>query len=517
MDLPLLNKIKVHIGQYVNRNLLFDILESKRIVKVGIYFDDLNMDIALNKLSLLEKARIFQDLGHEIVVIFNDYKYKDSLSESNILERIKVLSNGISVIVNIKKAKIVRNSTYQLSSKLIITSQDRFLADIEKNNITIELISFEDRVLVKHLHYNRLNDKCLLILDSSYATKILANIKLTKSLSYISRKLEEVSKKLLPDIMFKYSDLQKETCCCILQELKSTNRDVFKKARSKIILNILGKIFPSDINKFTLKYLIALQKLKVSVIIATYNGIDFLPEAIDSLFRQFYKNIEIIIIDDGSIDGTKQYCNYIQNKYRGVYNIKYFYQKNKGVGSARNIGLRKATGDLITIFDQDDYMLEDGIIDRVIPFINNPVIDVVYAKRDTLLDDGYKRIRQKRYEPYHDDGFIMFKTKEEQFSYLIKRQVTFGANTMMYRKKILKKTGLFYEERKFMGLEHNAFLLNVFNNYFVNFVDSVVYLMRRNHTGNHLSKRFENNSLRKEIFTNTLLPKVLKELKIYKK
>ena len=68
-----------------------------------------------------------------------------------------------------------------------------------------------------------------------------------------------------------------------------------------------------------------------------------------------------------------------------------------------------------------------------------------------------------------------------------------------------------------MGLEHNAFLLMVFNNYFATFVDSVSYLMRRNHTSDHLSKKFENNSLRKEIFTHALLPKVLKDLKISKK
>ncbi|MFH1610918.1 MAG: glycosyltransferase family A protein [Patescibacteria group bacterium] len=528
MDLSLLNKINNNTKQYINHDLLFDIIESKRIVKVGVFIDNLNEDISLIKLPLLEKISIFQELGHNVVIVFNDYRYKDLLSEKQISERINMFLNSVSKIINTENIEVIRNSVYQQTSTFktkckqkqyflgnisrLKEEQINLLVDMKENNIIIGLIEFNQKKIIEFLYNNKLiNRVSTLILKPSRA---LVDVKLSDNLQNICKQLGKVSRKVLSDILSDYSNFSEEDQYIISQELRSSNLYVFRKAKSKVILNVLGKLFSSNIRDFSLEYLRSLQKLKVSVIIAAYNRVDFLPESINSLLKQFYKNIEIIIVDDGSVDGTKQYCKYLIRKYNNKYDIKYIYQKNRGVGSARNLGLKRAVGDLVTILDHDDYMLEDGIIDRVIPFIDNPKINIVYAKRDTLLNDNYNRIRQKHHEPYHDDGFTKLKTKEDHFLYLLKKQVTFGANTMMYRRKVLKKVGFFYEDRKFMGLEHNAFLLKIFKNYLVYFVDKVVYLMRRNHVDDHLSKKFENNTLRSEIFINKLLPKVLKELNV---
>lgn len=89
---------------------------------------------------------------------------------------------------------------------------------------------------------------------------------------------------------------------------------------------------------------------KVSVIIPVYNRISMAIEAIHSALKQTHKNIEIIIVNDGSTDDTKPLTE-IAKKHK---NIKYFTQKNKGVSAARNLGITKATGEYIAFLDSDD-------------------------------------------------------------------------------------------------------------------------------------------------------------------
>ncbi|CAN6959965.1 glycosyltransferase family 2 protein [Psychrobacter okhotskensis] len=99
---------------------------------------------------------------------------------------------------------------------------------------------------------------------------------------------------------------------------------------------------------------------KVSVIIPVFNGEQFLDRCLSSITNQSYKNIEIIVIDDGSTDDTKTICkNYSHNDHR----IKAIHKDNEGVSAARNIGLDIATGDYIYFADADDYVLQDSIKD----------------------------------------------------------------------------------------------------------------------------------------------------------
>ena len=94
------------------------------------------------------------------------------------------------------------------------------------------------------------------------------------------------------------------------------------------------------------------EKALVSVIIPTYNAQDFIEECIRETINQTYKKIEIIIVDDGSIDNTREICERYANK---DYRIKLISQKNQGVSVARNTGINMATGDYIVFFDADDY------------------------------------------------------------------------------------------------------------------------------------------------------------------
>jgi len=111
---------------------------------------------------------------------------------------------------------------------------------------------------------------------------------------------------------------------------------------------------------------------KVSVIIPTYNRLEKLKRAIDSILNQTYKDFELIIIDDGSTDDTKEYLS----KKEG---IRYLYQENQGVSAARNTGIGIAKGEWLAFLDSDDEWLENKL-EKQIDFINaNPSIKIVHT------------------------------------------------------------------------------------------------------------------------------------------
>ncbi len=93
---------------------------------------------------------------------------------------------------------------------------------------------------------------------------------------------------------------------------------------------------------------------KVSIIVPVYNVEKYLEKCLDSLVNQTFKDIEIIIVNDGSTDN----CKKIIDKYYAKYNnlIKVINQENKGLGAARNTGLKSATSDYIIFVDSDDYV-----------------------------------------------------------------------------------------------------------------------------------------------------------------
>ena len=119
---------------------------------------------------------------------------------------------------------------------------------------------------------------------------------------------------------------------------------------------------------------------KVSVIIPVYNAEKYLKKCIDSVLSQTLKEIEIILVDDGSIDSSAD----ILNEYAKIYeNIKVIHQQNSGPASARNLGIENATGEYIGFVDSDDYVSFDMYETLYTAAINNNV-DVVTSNYYTV-------------------------------------------------------------------------------------------------------------------------------------
>ncbi|MFH1612854.1 MAG: glycosyltransferase [bacterium] len=113
--------------------------------------------------------------------------------------------------------------------------------------------------------------------------------------------------------------------------------------------------------------------MKISVIIPTYNCAQSLLEAIESVLNQSFKDYEIIVIDDGSQDETK---NVIDSYMK---NICYIYQQNQGVACARNLGIKKAQGKYIAFLDADDIWIKDKLKMQIECFEKYPEIGLVFS------------------------------------------------------------------------------------------------------------------------------------------
>lgn len=136
-----------------------------------------------------------------------------------------------------------------------------------------------------------------------------------------------------------------------------------------------------------------MNNLKISCIVPVYNTAKYLDKCIESILKQSYKNIELILVDDGSVDDSRSICDEYKLKDERV---KVFHQPNSGVSVARNVGIREASGEYICFVDSDDYIENDYFslaikyIEKYNPdlLINNHVKDneKVNAKKSVVLE-----------------------------------------------------------------------------------------------------------------------------------
>lgn len=117
------------------------------------------------------------------------------------------------------------------------------------------------------------------------------------------------------------------------------------------------------------------QKEKLSVVIIIYNVINYLDACIESVLKQSYKNIEIILVDDGSTDGSGEKCDIYSQKNE---NIKVIHKKNEGLVSARREGAKCATGEYIAFVDGDDW-IEENMYETLKEYADAYKVDVVLS------------------------------------------------------------------------------------------------------------------------------------------
>ena len=164
----------------------------------------------------------------------------------------------------------------------------------------------------------------------------------------------------------------------------------------------------------------------VSVIIPTYNRKKFLKQAINSVIKQTYQNLELIIIDDGSSDKT---IEYLKKK-----KLKYFKKNNKGVSAARNKGIKKASYDWIAFLDSDDRWHPKKMENQINYLIKNPKYKVCHT--DEIWIKNSLRINQhKKHKKF--GGKIFDKCLE---------MCKISPSSVIIKKEIFQKIGFFNEK-----------------------------------------------------------------------
>ncbi len=123
--------------------------------------------------------------------------------------------------------------------------------------------------------------------------------------------------------------------------------------------------------------------VRVSVIIPTYNRANLIGETLSSVIRQSMQDIEIIVVDDGSTDNTREVVNKITDS-----RIKYFYKENGGVASARNFGIANSRGKYIALLDSDDLYPENYLEIMTDRLEQNKDFGMAYAKCENVYPDG---------------------------------------------------------------------------------------------------------------------------------
>ncbi len=119
--------------------------------------------------------------------------------------------------------------------------------------------------------------------------------------------------------------------------------------------------------EFEKEYCNTCEDIKVSIVIPFYNRKDLLKRAIDSCLQQTHKNIEIVLVNDGSTDEVETVINMYKEKSNIIYHKV---KENKGVSNARNIGISKATGQYIALLDSDDEFLPEKVAFQLKEMVN---------------------------------------------------------------------------------------------------------------------------------------------------
>ncbi len=184
----------------------------------------------------------------------------------------------------------------------------------------------------------------------------------------------------------------------------------------------------------------------VSVVIPTYNAANFIRECLEASIRQSYRNIEIIVVDDGSNDSTMQICrSYAERDSR----IRLFAHENVGASATRNRGIRHAKGEYIVFFDADDYP-EDDLIkryieareqwsDREISFIlcgmfNDNLYNRHIENSESILESAHGYIRGENY--------LLGRSSAATLSWL--KLFNFVTNKF-YNLKMIKEKGIYFD------------------------------------------------------------------------
>lgn len=186
--------------------------------------------------------------------------------------------------------------------------------------------------------------------------------------------------------------------------------------------------------------------MKISVVIATYNRAYLLKEALESALAQTYQNLEIIIVDDGSTDETREMALRWTND-----RVRYLrHDRNRGCSAAYNTGINAATGDVITLLDSDDRWTPENLNRQVNFLQRHPEVDIVFTDVSVegagtsipslaALMKVFSKLIDRKPE---GDGFVL--SSREMYLCLL-QEIPIKPTAALVRRELYARAGLFNE------------------------------------------------------------------------
>lgn len=204
--------------------------------------------------------------------------------------------------------------------------------------------------------------------------------------------------------------------------------------------------------------------MKFSIIIPVYNAESYISQCIDSVLNQSYPQFEILLIDDGSTDSSFEICKQYSKKDDRVFA---FSQKNGGTSAARNYGLSQSTGDYILFMDNDDFWINDSMLEIINACLSEKQSDILIFNSLIFDDLKHKYLRKivnlKRNQ-------VLNKSKSEALSLLIKKDVmTRAVWTKAINKQLIEKYNILFP----VGMRNED---SDFTGYLIQYADSYDYL-----------------------------------------
>lgn len=212
--------------------------------------------------------------------------------------------------------------------------------------------------------------------------------------------------------------------------------------------------------------------MKISVIVPVYNADKFLHYCVESVINQTYKDIELILVDDGSTDNSSELCDQYARKYDF---IKVFHKENGGQCSARNVGIKNATGDYISFVDNDD-LIHPQYYEIMVKIIKESHCEICTCLRSRI--NSVEDINNKKIEKKH---FKIINTKDIIYNELVKcgeYVFTSAFHTKLVKSELFNKF-IFNEE---LRDEEDTLLISQFYNNIekIAFIDEVLYFNIQN-------------------------------------
>lgn len=181
----------------------------------------------------------------------------------------------------------------------------------------------------------------------------------------------------------------------------------------------------------------------ISVIMPVYKVKSYIKDSVLSVINQTYKNIELILVDDGDPDRSWKIAEELLRKNNYPYEI--IHQENAGQGWARNVGLKRAKGDYVYFLDSDDIILRETI-ERMVSTIQN---------REDVVFCGYKSVRNPDdiTEEYHNDSHEYLSREQVLKDFLTRSKIVLAPGTL-YNKCFLRDNGLLFEKISWSEDQH---------------------------------------------------------------